>query len=141
MKHFDGNHHGFRSLDSAHKAMVRIGRHINEVKKQKENRERVEDLQCNTTGWIGKDVRGGRRDGRGGVGERVEKTPLDGCEGEGGRGKGSAACWIGKDVRRRDGGWRWEKEGRMERERVMHLHYNTTCWIGKCVRGGRRELG
>ena len=56
MKHFDGNHHGFHSLDSAHQAMVRIGNHINEVKKQKENRECVEDLQSNTTGWTGKNV-------------------------------------------------------------------------------------
>ena len=56
VKHFDGNHHGFHSLESAHQAMVRIGNHINEVKKQKENRQRVEDLQSNTTGWTGKDV-------------------------------------------------------------------------------------
>lgn len=56
MKHFDGNHHGYHSLDSAHREMVRIGNYINKVKKQKENQERVEDLQCNTTGWTGKSV-------------------------------------------------------------------------------------
>ena len=56
MKHFDGNHHGYPSLDSAHQAMVKIGNHINEVKKQKENRERVKDLQSYTTGWSGGNV-------------------------------------------------------------------------------------
>ena len=56
MKHFDGNHHGYHSLESAHRAMIKIGNHINEVKKLKENRERARDLQSNTIGWAEKNV-------------------------------------------------------------------------------------
>ena len=58
MKHFDLNHHGYRSLESAHSAMLRVGNYINEVKKQKENAERIMDLQSHLTGWTDKDVSG-----------------------------------------------------------------------------------
>ena len=57
MKHFDHNHHGYSSLDSAHRAMLRVGNYINEVKKQQENAERIMDIQSNMTGWTGNDVR------------------------------------------------------------------------------------
>ena len=56
LKHFDLNHHGYRSLESAHSAMLRVGNYINEVKKQKENAERIMDLQSHLTGWTDKDV-------------------------------------------------------------------------------------
>ena len=58
MKSFDRNHHGYESLLSAFRAMVRVGEHINEVKRQKENAQRIQDLQSSVTGWTGQDVSG-----------------------------------------------------------------------------------
>ena len=59
MKHFGQHRHGYQSLWSAHQSMLKTGNYINEVQKQKENAERVLDLQNNTTGWSGKNVRQG----------------------------------------------------------------------------------
>ena len=71
IKHFDRNHHGYQSLVKAHATMLRSGDYINENKKQKENAERVQDLQSNTTGWTSKDVRRGRGWEGGGGAERM----------------------------------------------------------------------
>ena len=51
LKGFDPNRHGYLSLSSARDTMVAIAGRINEVKKQKENRERVRDLQTSMVGW------------------------------------------------------------------------------------------
>ncbi len=56
LKHFDRNHHGYQSLCKAYSSMTRVGEYINDFKKQKENKERILDLQSNTTGWTSKDV-------------------------------------------------------------------------------------
>lgn len=51
VKKFDPNLSAHRSLSQAHKAMLRIARHVNEVKKQRENALRAQDLQSCLSGW------------------------------------------------------------------------------------------
>ncbi len=51
VKKFDPNLSAHRSLSQAHNAMVRIANHVNEVKKQRENALRAQDIQSCLTGW------------------------------------------------------------------------------------------
>ncbi len=51
VKKFDPNLSPYRSLSQAHKSMLRIAQHVNEVKKQRENALRAQDIQSCLSGW------------------------------------------------------------------------------------------